>query len=525
MGVAMLKVRRERLVLLFLGVLTLVLLFLEPAKVPPTWFDEGWCLTIARNWVELGQYAQLKDGDLIPASMLTTGLPAVAPVALSFKLLGVGIWQGRVSGTIYTLGSMGLIYLLARRLYERKVAVATVAVLLLMSAHPELHPVLIGRQALGEIPALFYLLGGYFSLLSAWRRPYRFMVLAIICWGLALRTKPQVLPFWLVSLLFPSLVMLYQRRWQAVKLLTVGAVGSLAVSWLFEILQRQFVYRDLVPAPVAGLYSVTAFVPVLPVRIVALTVTMAFGMLSLLGLGYTGIGFIRDNAALKSWRDIASNINTGVDVVRLSLWTLASSWLVWYVLLSVGWVRYLFPATFLSSIFVAAWLNDITDGFNLATVRAQVGKAIRQKGADRQGTGLLLAGLLVILMVSLTTLGLYRAYVIDADASVMTAAKYLNTSSTPDALVETYDAELFFLLDRPYHYPPDPIHVQLNRRVFLGQNIQIDYDPLAADPDYLVVGPHSKLWHLYDSVLASGQFQLVQESARYKIYKRLRRGE
>lgn len=91
--------------------------------------------------MELGQYAQLKDGNLIPASMLTTGLPAVAPVALSFKLLGVGIWQGRVSGTIY---------LLSRRLYDRKVAVATVVVLLLMSAHPELHPVLIGRQALGK---------------------------------------------------------------------------------------------------------------------------------------------------------------------------------------------------------------------------------------------------------------------------------------------------------------------------------------------------------------------------------------
>lgn len=159
------------------------------------------------------------------------------------------------------------------------------------------------------------------------------MVLAFICWGLALRTILAV------SLLFPWLVVLYQRRWQAVKLLIVGSVGSLTVSWFFEILQRQFVYRDLAPAPVAGLYNVTAFVPVLPVRIVVLTVTMAFGMLSLLGLGYTGIGFIRDDAVLTSWKGIASYINTGVDAARFFLWTLASSWLVWYILLSVGWVR------------------------------------------------------------------------------------------------------------------------------------------------------------------------------------------
>jgi hypothetical protein len=90
-------------------------------------------------------------------------------------------------------------------------------------------------------------------------------------------------------------------------------------------------------------------------------------------------------------------------------------------------------------------------------------------------------------------------------------------------LIETYDSELFFLLNRPYHYPSDQVHVQLIRRTFLYEdNIKIDYDPLAADPDYLVVGPHSKQWRLYDDVLKVGAFQLVKSYKRYQIYKRVR---
>ena len=103
------------------------------------------------------------------------------------------------------------------------------------------------------------------------------------------------------------------------------------------------------------------------------------------------------------------------------------------------------------------------------------------------------------------------------------AAAFLNSQTRPTALIETYDSELFFLLNRPYHYPPDQIHVELIRRTFLyDDNTVIHYDPLAANPDYLVVGPHSKQWKLYDRVLSSGTFRLLRSYARYQIYERIR---
>lgn len=78
------------------------------------------------------------------------------------------------------------------------------------------------------------------------------------------------------------------------------------------------------------------------------------------------------------------------------------------------------------------------------------------------------------------------------------------------AIIETYESELFFLLDRRYHYPPDQVHVELIRREDLGESRVIDYDPLSADPDYLVVGGWCRYYKCYDSVLTNGVFRLVK---------------
>ena len=64
--------------------------------------------------------------------------------------------------------------------------------------------------------------------------------------------------------------------------------------------------------------------------------------------------------------------------------------------------------------------------------------------------------------------------------------------------------------------------MDLIRRTFLRQHVSIDYDPLAADPDYLVVGPHSKLWGLYNDAVESGAFRLVYDFSRYSLYRRVR---
>src|SRR5438552_11749930 len=107
------------------ALLALVLLLVGTIKlgsVPPLWWDEGWTLTAARTWVERGHYGPLLAGQPAPRGM-EAAFSITAPIALSFRLLGVGVWQGRLVEVLFTLGTLALIYYLARRLYDRSVAI------------------------------------------------------------------------------------------------------------------------------------------------------------------------------------------------------------------------------------------------------------------------------------------------------------------------------------------------------------------------------------------------------------------
>jgi hypothetical protein len=499
------------------GALLILVLFLVTVNlesVPPVWWDEGWNFTIARNWVESGYYGRLLVGAQVPISP-TNGFPVIAPVALGFKLFGIGIWQGRVLFAVFSLGVLTLIYHLSTRLYGRDAGRGTLFVLILMAAYPGLHPILMGRQALGEIPAMFYLLLGYVFFLMAEKRTL-WVIAVVLFWAMALVTKLQILPFWLVSMLAPLAVSVYAKSWRVMGLIIFGLIGAVVTSrlllWLLELVLEN---PTLPNAQIKGLYQVTALVTAIPARLFALIVTLEFGMPTLLGISY-GL-----------WRYLRSRDKVAIDahaeVVKLALLVLASSWFAWYVTLSVGWIRYLFPATLVGSIFVAAMCYDLTNGFNLAVTIRQSGSVFSEFRFTRKNMGALLVVVLVATTVPRSLTMLYKAYFLDADVSAQEVAHFINTQTPPKALIETYDSELFFLLQRPYHYPPDQLHVDLVRRTFLyDDGVSISYDPLAANPDYLVVGPHSKQWHLYDPVLNTGAFRLRHAYNRYNIYERVR---
>ncbi|MFC2029552.1 ArnT family glycosyltransferase [Chloroflexota bacterium] len=504
----------------FLG----ILLILKPAQTPPLWFDEGWVVSLARNWVELGHYGHLQAGEAVPSTILNTGFPAVVPVALSFRLFGVGLWQARLPGILFTLGAFGALYYLAGRLYGRSVAIGTLVVGLLLQFQPDLHPILVGRQVLGEMPALFYLLSGFALLLWAWHRPRNAIPLAILFWALSLRTKPQILPFFFAALSLPLALALWKRQWRTVRLLATALLGTLAAVALLAWFEQLFLNSLLVsPASGGDPYSMVGDPEVLrtyvftlapSARLTAFLIAVLFGMPVLLGLLYAAWGFFRDRRDM----DLASAREVG----RLGLWAFAVSWLLWYLLFSIGFARYVFPALFVGYIFAAALLVGVAGDSTLLGFLKQGAAAIKARRDTRPRVSILLGAVLVPVVCLLTLLVLYNAYTTYSDDSVLKVAQFFNTSTEPDALIETYDSEIFFLLDRSYHYPPDSLQHQLNRRAVLGENPVIDYDPLSADPDYLVVGSFSRNWRLYEPVLATGAFRLVRRFDQYEVYERSR---
>jgi hypothetical protein len=84
--------------------------------------------------------------------------------------------------------------------------------------------------------------------------------------------------------------------------------------------------------------------------------------------------------------------------------------------------------------------------------------------------------------------------------------------------------EMIALSNQRFHYPSDEDQMLFNRRYFLGKKVAIGYDPLAAHPDYLLVGPYSRMWGIYNEVLAAGHFRLLRDFGAYQLYERVPAG-
>jgi hypothetical protein len=518
--------RKDHLILAVLVVFVAIQLPYKLARLPAFWWDEGNVASVARNWVELGHYGRLFMGKPLPAYLdrFSVGFPAVAPIALSFRLLGIGVWQARLPGVLFTVGALAALWLLVRRLYDRSVATVTLAAVLLLPVLPDLHPVLAGRQALGEMPAIFYLLIGFLFLQQAWGRPLRFLPLAVVFWGLSLQTKPQVLPFLTASLLLPLAITLWKRRFREARILAFGLLGALVASLAFARLWSLVLGGGVSSSrPAANALAaiaasrarllLNAFQLDPGRRITTLIGVLVTATPALLGLCYAGWRFAKklDQMDASEERLIGGFV----------LWTLTASWFSWYALLSIGWPRYFVPAAFLGNVFTATLLRDLTDGFSIAPWERWA--AVRTAADFTASKVGILVSLLALPVAFLLTV--YYVYVGAAlaggSSALLETAHFLNTHTEPDALIEMYDRELFFLTERVYHYPRT-VHHQLNRRAFLGEDVTLDYDPLAADPDYLVVGPMTRMWRLYDPVLETDAFRLVHANERYQIYERVR---
>ena len=201
-------------------------------RVPPVWWDEGWTLSVARNWVDLGHYGRLLSGEPIPRG-LEFAFPVTGTVALSFWLFGVGVFQARLVAVLFTLSGLALLYELARRFYNRSIGIATLAAAVCLASKVEINPLYAGRQVVGEMPALLFLLAGYLCFMSAEKRVWLLMPSAICCWSLALLLRIQARPFFVAALVLPLVMAIFRRQMKSAKLFAAGLVGSVTSYLLF----------------------------------------------------------------------------------------------------------------------------------------------------------------------------------------------------------------------------------------------------------------------------------------------------
>jgi 4-amino-4-deoxy-L-arabinose transferase-like glycosyltransferase len=479
-------------------------------SVPPLayWWDEAWTMSVARNWVELGHFGQLLNG--VPQSTgLSASFPVVMPVAWSFQLLGVGVWQGRLVTAGFTIAALLILFILAKRLYSSRIAWGAVLVALFLTPQLQTNPIYMGRQVMAEMPMIFFLLAGYLCLFLSFRH-IAWALPMVLFWGVGIITKSQPLPFWAVSLLVPMGIALLRRQWRAAIMFVVGLIASWVASQQFIQWFFASITGHTTPGtPLQGLVKISALTLDSVSRQSAILMILLGGFPTVVGIVYVAWEYW---GKIRKWKPLDP-----VELTRLALLGFSGSWLVWYLCLSLGWARYLMPVMFVGSMFVAKLFDDITHGFDIIYIIQTSGYAIRHFRFNWRSLSVIWFLLSVVYNVDISFMQWYQAFTAPSDGIVQ-VAEYLNTQTPQNALIETYESGILFLLRRPYHYPPDEVSVEiLYKRANPG--LKLDYDPLPANPDYLVVCRFAREVHLYDPALDTGQFHLIETIGQYDIYQ------
>jgi hypothetical protein len=318
--------------------------------------------------------------------------------------------------------------------------------------------------------------------------------------------KTQAVPFLLVALLVPLGLLLYQRNWRTAAMVAAGLASSCAILGVLLVAQQALLHDSTPPQThIGSWFSLSVFVPVLAVRVEAIGTVLAFALPTLLGLSLAGWEICRQRGKVE--------LDAAPDLVRLSLWVLAGSWLAWYILLAQSWPRYLVPVIPLAGCFTGALF------WRANSRQPRLGDAI-----PRQGRKIVTWLMATVLLWSffITAVALIGAYTSKADKNVLEVATFLNTHTPIEARIEASDAELYVLLNRRYQYPPVDEALAAVARKWVSQALPVRYDPLAGDPDYLVVGVWGRTSELYDQVLKGNAFGHLVTIGQYDIYKRHR---
>jgi 4-amino-4-deoxy-L-arabinose transferase-like glycosyltransferase len=224
-----LVIEKKNAVLLLILFITFLFATFKISESPTIWLDEGIITQVARNMAEHSIHAlQESKGEYVSAGFVTTGYPVTLPVALSFKLFGIGIVQARAIMVLFILLFFIAIYFLLRN-----VSSATQLVLALALA-ATFSPVYgHGKNVLGEIPGMFFLISGLYLVQRIERGDKKWItfLLAGLAFGITVSTKPVFIV--VLPALVLALFLLRDRfTWKNFSLFLLGFAAPV-LFWLY----------------------------------------------------------------------------------------------------------------------------------------------------------------------------------------------------------------------------------------------------------------------------------------------------
>ena len=497
--------------LLLLLLLALILGTYHLEYYPMTWFDEGWWLQVPRNLVQYGQYATRSSEGFRSYDTVVGASPAFyLPIALAFKIGGIGLAQARLVMVAYFLLTCLLLYAVARELYGWRVALVALALFILVKPDDGFtSALLLGRQVMAEVPALCFLMAGTLAWLRSFKgRTSLLLGLSGLFWGLAVTTKSQLLLGVLPMLaVLAALDGLYyrQRRYQHY---VIPFIGVLVVMGL------QYAFILAVNGPDAFSRYLTEFAEASgpQVRVLLSPVAMQTGLKFFLRSGYV----VWLLPALLS--AILGCVSRKAENIRSCLpWVFVSGWLAWFLVASVGWARYAFPALAVSYMLVARLLDDLAEwsAFSLSQIRHAI-RTWDWASVVRPVSMMLLLVMLLLNSSRDVIKGIFSA----PDSSPQQFAAYVQAHVGKDDLIETWEWGIAFLVgDHAFHHPP----TSLLNALIAHENLGTPYDASAYDfqqyaPKYIIVGPFAEWTGLYPSAFLE-KCTLVVSIGQYSLFK------
>ncbi len=491
-----------------LAVLFLALYHLT--RFPLPWFDEGTVLNAAKTFSQYHVYAEhSSDGFNYVGSIVSVGPTVIVPISGLFALFGDGLLQARLVMVLYLLGTIAVFWGLARLMGGSRLAWVAIALLVTSRGVSLLE---YGREALGEVPGLFFTVAGLWLWFNAWEHPsWKKLTGAGLLLGLAMVTKYEFLLFLAPTLILAWLANLAYYRMAPQRVFLVPGIISAALfaAWLAFLVVNQnpatigqnIASLRAVTSGAALVFSVSLMKQSIQ-QLLALKVYLAFlPPVMLYGLTF----LLPRKREAHRW---------------FVLFTFISVNLVWYALASVGWLRYAFPGLAFASLFVARFFYDLTDGYQMnlpATWKSlRSGIPINPKLAL---SAAFLVWLGVMIMIPLAQNG---RDILRPQADTPTAmAAYINQNVPKDALIETWEPEMSFLTNNNYHFPPQVLLNTAVKYIFGGgQPPANSYHFVQTDkPEYILVGQFSTYVHLYPDDILASQYTLEKQIGAYALYR------
>jgi 4-amino-4-deoxy-L-arabinose transferase-like glycosyltransferase len=476
------------------------LLFVHLDRSPRTWFDEGSHLHVPKTLVQTGHYAdRSSEGFRAFGPTVGVGPTVMLPIAAVFKIGGIGLLGARLVIALYTIITIAAFGLLMNRLAGGRIALLAA---ILMLAAPGLDFITTGRQVIGEVPALTFLLIGALVWFTrdgttgevGLTRCTKRCLIAGGFFGLTIVTKGQ-----LGIVLGPSLVLIavlavvWDRR-IGLKQVLVPLIVMVAVFGAWELALLTIVTGGSLRDNLVLLRQASggSLIVIAPHRMIA-------GVRFLLG-PQAYFALLTPALVYACVRGIRRRI--GVGELILLVFTLVG--LAWFAGASVAWPRYVFMPLALAALPVARLVDD---GL----------RALWQR-TDRARLLAPLAAVALGLFITASFGGQFHRTLTASDAPQQMAA-YLNRTLPTSAIIETWEPELGLLTDHRYHYPPPSLLDQAVRHQWLGGPPLTNYDPLAGGADYLIIGPFARYSGIYDEAAIAARYQRIATIDDYTLFQ------